>query len=155
MKKLFKVLALATALLPLSISTACASNQGGQEKTQEAKVVKKITAKEFREKVWDYREASGGFKFVGTRPVILDFYADWCPPCRKLSPKLEELAKKYDGQVDVYKIDVDSETELARVFGVKSIPMLLFIPVEGEPAQTLGDLPKTSLEEGIQRILKK
>lgn len=155
MKNLFKVLVLTTALLPLGISTACANNSNAQQQTEEVKAVKTITAKEFRQKVWDYREASGGFKFVGTRPVILDFYADWCPPCRKLSPKLEELAKKYNGQVDVYKINVDNEGELARVFGVKSIPMLLFIPIEGEPTQTLGDLPKSALEEGVQKILKK
>lgn len=155
MKNLLKVLALATALMPLSVTPACAGDPSGQEKTEDAKAVKSITAKEFRNKVWDYRTDSNGFKFIGTRPVILDFYADWCPPCRKLSPKLEEIAQKYNGQVDVYKINVDNEAELARIFGVKSIPMLLFIPVEGEPTQTLGDLPKTALEEGVQKILKK
>ena len=94
------------------------------------------------------------FVFKGSRPAILDFYADWCGPCRSLSPKLEAAAKKYAGKVDVYKINVDNEAELANIFGVRSIPMVLFIPMQGTPVQTVGDLTAEQIEETIAQIYK-
>ena len=98
------------------------------------------------------REEPSKFVFKGSRPAILDFYADWCGPCRKLSPKLEAIAKKYAGKIDVYKIDIDKEAGLADIFGVKSIPMCLFIPMQGTPIQTVGDLTPDQIEETIKQI---
>ena len=94
------------------------------------------------------------FVFKGSRPAIIDFYADWCGPCRSLAPKLEAAAKKYAGKVDVYKVNVDNEAELAQIFGVRSIPMVLFIPMKGTPIQTVGDLTADQIEETIAQIYK-
>ena len=114
--------------------------------------IKHIDAAYLRKYIWDYKEEPSKFVFKGSRPAILDFYADWCGPCRKLSPKLEASAKKYAGKIDVYKIDVDKEADLANIFGVKSIPMCLFIPMQGTPIQTVGDLTPDQIEETIKQI---
>lgn len=175
MKKLSQ-LALAMCLLatPLSACTSTSQAQGNSTSDSEAKtsmaeatptqemstpvdkkeVIKHIDAAFMRQNIFDYKENPNKFTFKGKRPAILDFYADWCPPCRRLSPKLAKLAEKYADKVDVYKVDVDNEAELARVFGVKSIPMLLFIPMEGTPIQTLGDLSEEELEQSIAKILQ-
>lgn len=115
-------------------------------------LVRNIDAAFMRQNIFDYKENPTKFVFKGKRPAILDFYADWCPPCRALSPKLTDLAKKYKGEIDIYKINVDNEGELAKFFGVKSIPMLLFIPMEGTPIQTLGNLSVEELEQTIAKI---
>ena len=104
--------------------------------------IKHIDAAYLRKYIWDYKEEPSKFVFKGSRPAILDFYADWCGPCRKLSPKLEAIAKKY----------VDKEADLANIFGVKSIPMCLFIPMQGTPIQTVGDLTPDQIEETIKQI---
>ncbi len=118
------------------------------------KLIKHITAKYMRDHIYDYKENPTKFVFKGERPAVLDFYADWCGPCRQLSPKIAKLAEKYKGQVDFYKVNVDDEGELARIFGVRSIPMLLFIPVEGTPMQTVGGLSMEQLEESLAKIIK-
>ena len=114
--------------------------------------IKHIDAAYMRKFIWDYKEEPTKFVFKGSRPAIVDFYADWCGPCRRLGPKLEAVAKKYAGKIDVYKINVDKEPELANIFGVQSIPMCLFIPVKGTPVQTLGDLAPDQIEESISQI---
>lgn len=119
---------------------------------KETPLVRNIDAAFMRQNIFDYKENPTKFVFKGKRPAILDFYADWCPPCRALSPKLTDLAKKYKGEIDIYKINVDNEGELAKFFGVKSIPMLLFIPMEGTPIQTLGNLSVEELEQTIAKI---
>lgn len=122
---------------------------------QTDKPVKNIDAKFMREHIFDYKANPTKFVFKGKRPAILDFYADWCGPCRQLSPRLEALAKKYAGKIDVYKINVDNETELSRVFGVQSIPMLLFIKPDGStPSVSQGALSTEQLETEIQALLK-
>lgn len=122
---------------------------------QTDKPVKNIDAKFMREHIFDYKANPTKFVFKGKRPAILDFYADWCGPCRQLSPRLEALAKKYAGKIDVYKINVDNETELSRVFGVQSIPMLLFIKPDGStPSVSQGALSTEQLEAEIQALLK-
>lgn len=149
---------LALASLSLGISSACSSNtakaetQQGQEASPSP--IKTIDAKYMREHIFDYRENPTKFVFKGKKPAVLDFYADWCGPCRQLSPRLEEIAKKYQGQVDVYKINIDNEEELARVFGVRSIPMLLFIPMNETPIQHSGALSKEQLDKAFQQIIK-
>lgn len=97
-----------------------------------------ITKADFLEKVMNYEENPEVWKFEGNKPCIVDFYADWCAPCRITSPILEELAAEYAGQINIYKVDTDQERELAAVFGIQSIPSFLFCPVEGKPMMTAG-----------------
>jgi thioredoxin len=107
----------------------------------------------FKKKVFDW-EGSQEWKFEGGLPAIVDFYAEWCGPCKMLAPLLEELSGKYEGKMDVFKVDIDKEPELASLFGVQSVPSLLFIPREGIPSMALGALPKHQLEKAIGEVLK-
>ncbi len=111
-----------------------------------------LTAAEFKQKVFNY-ETQKEWKFTGNVPVIIDFYADWCGPCKMVAPVLEELSKEYDGKVQIYKVDTESEQELAQVFGIRSIPSILFIPMEGKPQMSMGALPKESFVKAINEIL--
>ncbi len=111
-----------------------------------------LTAAEFKQKVFNY-ETQKEWKFTGDKPVIIDFYADWCGPCKMVAPVLEELSKEYDGKVQIYKVDTEAEQELAAVFGIRSIPSILFIPMEGKPQMSMGALPKESFIQAINEIL--
>lgn len=116
---------------------------------------KHIDAAYMRTHIFDYKANPNKFVFKGSRPAILDFYADWCGPCRKIAPYLEAIAKKYEGKLDVYKINVDNEEELAQVFGVRSIPMLLFIDTDGStPSVVQGALSQEALEKEAERLVK-
>lgn len=146
---------LGTSLTACAGESARAEDQKDKETatTKAASPIQTINAKYMREHIFDYNANPTKFVFKGNRPAVLDFYADWCGPCRQLSPRLEQIAKKYEGQIDVYKINVDNEEELARVFGVRSIPMLLFIPMEGTPIQSMGALSLADLEKAVGQIL--
>ena len=133
-------------------STETAAPEAADDDKAAEGAIKHIDAAYLRKFIWDYKEEPTKFVFKGSRPAIVDFYADWCGPCRRLGPKLEAVAKKYAGKIDVYKINVDKEPELANIFGVQSIPMCLFIPVKGTPVQTLGDLAPDQIEESISQI---
>lgn len=111
-----------------------------------------LTKQTFMEKVFDF-ESNQDWKFEGKLPCIIDFYADWCAPCRMVAPILEDLAREYDGKIDVYKIDTEKEQELASMFGIRSIPSLLFVPVDGKPQMATGALPKEAFKEAIQSVL--
>ena len=113
---------------------------------------KKLNKKGFIEKVFDY-EKGDSWKFIGKHPAIIDFYADWCGPCKTIAPVLEELAEEYKGRLDVYKIDTEEETELSSIFGIQSIPTLLFIPLEGPPMLQRGAIPKKAFKEVIEQRL--
>lgn len=113
-----------------------------------------LTTQEFKEKVFNY-EASQEWKYAGTLPAIVDFYADWCGPCKMVAPVLEELAGEYSGKIVIYKVDTENEQELASVFGIQSIPTILFIPTEGQPQAAMGALPKHTFEKVINDILLK
>ena len=106
----------------------------------------------FKEKVFNY-ETSKTWKFEGNLPVIIDFYATWCGPCKVLSPLVEEVAKKYEGKILVYKVDTDKEPRLAQSMGIQSLPTLFFIPVKGQPRTTVGSIPRETLEKAISEIL--
>ena len=112
-----------------------------------------LNVTEFKKKIFDF-EASKDWKFAGELPTIVDFYADWCGPCQRLSPVLEEIAKEYEGRVNVYKVDTEATPELAALFRVRGIPALLFIPKEGTPKMSSGFLPKEALKAAIQDNLK-
>lgn len=115
-------------------------------------MVKHLTTQEFKEKVFNY-EQNSEWKFEGDKPCIIDFYADWCAPCRMVAPILEQLAKEYDGKIDIYKVDTEAEQELAMVFGIRSIPSLLFVPKDGQPQMAMGALPKETFVKAIEEVL--
>src|SRR5664280_741616 len=102
-----------------------------------------LTKETFQNKVFDF-EKNKEWKFEGGRPCIIDFYADWCGPCKMVAPILEELATEFEGKMDVYKVNTEEEQELAGAFGIRSIPSFLFVPVEGQPQMAMGCLLYTS-----------
>ncbi len=113
-----------------------------------------ITKADFLKKIYDFEKNPDEWKYLGSQPAIVDFYADWCGPCRQLSPVLDELAKEYSGKLTIYKVNVDNERGLATFFGIRSIPTLLFIPMKGKPQRSLGALSKTELKGIIKDVLK-
>ncbi|TAJ11559.1 thioredoxin [Marinilabiliaceae bacterium JC017] len=116
-------------------------------------MVEHLTNETFKEKVFNY-ENSKEWKYEGEVPCMIDFYADWCGPCKMVAPILEELAEEYDGKIKIYKVDTEVERELASVFGIQSIPSLLFVPQEGQPQMAAGALPKDTFEKAIRDVLK-
>ena len=111
-----------------------------------------LTKETFLEKVFDYTN-NKEWEFKGNLPCIIDFWADWCQPCKMVAPVLEELSEEYAGKINVYKINTEEQQELAGVFGIRSIPSLLFCPVNNKPQMSVGALPKESLKEAIQNVL--
>ena len=116
-------------------------------------MVEFLTNSTFKEKVFNY-EAGKEWKFEGDVPCLIDFYADWCGPCKMVAPILEELDKEYKGKINVFKVDTEAEQELASIFGIQSIPSLLFVPKEGQPQMAQGALPKDTFEKAIKEVLK-
>lgn len=114
-----------------------------------------MTKAEFLEKVYNFEKNPDEWKYEGDKPAIVDFYATWCGPCKMVAPILDELAKEYDGQIVIYKVDTDKETELARAFGIRSIPSILFIPMNGKPEMAQGALPKEAFKKAIDELLLK
>lgn len=112
-----------------------------------------LTTETFKEKVFNY-DINKEWKFEGDKPCLIDFYADWCGPCRMVAPILEDLAKEYEGKLNIYKVDTDKEQELAMVFGIQSIPSLLFVPKDGQPQMAMGALPKETFKKAIKDVLK-
>ena len=112
-----------------------------------------LTKETFKQKVFDF-ENKKEWEYSGNVPCIIDFYADWCGPCKMVSPVLEQLAKEYDGKVNIYKINTEQEQELAGVFGISSIPSILFVPVNEQPQMATGALPKQAFVNAIRDILK-
>lgn len=113
-----------------------------------------LTTEDFKKKVFDY-ENNKEWKYTGELPAIIDFYADWCGPCKMVAPILEELAKEYDGKLVIYKVDTEVEQELSGAFGIQSIPSILFIPVDQQPMMQKGALPKHVLKQVIEEHLVK
>ncbi len=136
---------LLVAILMLAMGTTAFA----QETKEESKVIH-LTYKEFLKKVWNFENNPNTFIYKGSVPAIVDFYADWCGPCRRVAPIMEKMAEEYDGRLLVYKINVDQEKELAAAFQVRSIPMVLFIPLEGQPMMQVGAMP----EEGYRQIVE-
>ena len=114
-----------------------------------------ITKAEFLAKVMNYEKNSQEWIYLGDKPCLIDFYASWCGPCKRLAPVLDELAQEYAGEIYIYKVNTEQERELAAVFGVRSIPMLLFCPMGENPQIAQGALPKEQLKEAIDKVLLK
>jgi thioredoxin 1 len=111
-----------------------------------------LTRETFISKVFNY-ETNKEWKYEGNIPCIIDFYADWCGPCNIVAPILEDLSEEYEGKLDIYKVDTEKETELASLFGIRSIPSLLFVPKDGQPQMAMGALPKDSFVKAFKDIL--
>ncbi len=111
-----------------------------------------LTKEKFLEKVFNF-EKNKDWKFEGEIPCIIDFYADWCQPCKMVAPILEELSDEYKGKVNIYKVNTEQEQELAGAFGIRSIPSMLFVPQEGQPQMAAGALPKDALEKAMGDVL--
>lgn len=114
-------------------------------------MIEHLTAETFKQKVFNY-ETNTEWKFEGDKPAVIDFYADWCAPCKMVAPILEELAKEYDGKINIYKVDTEAEQELAAVFGIRSIPSLLFIPLNDQPQMAMGALPKDTFKRAFKDV---
>jgi len=112
----------------------------------------KLTAELFKKEIFDYSK-SKDWKFIGTKPGIIDFYADWCGPCKMVAPILETLSQEYEGKVNIYKVDTEVERELSAMFGIRSIPSILFIPMKKQPMMQAGALPKNVLVDIIEKEL--
>jgi len=113
-----------------------------------------LTKDTFLTKVFDY-EKNKDWNYAGELPCLIDFYADWCGPCKMVAPILEELAVEYAGKINIYKVDTEEQQELAGVFGIRSIPSLLFCPKDGSPQMAMGALPKDTFKKAIDDILLK
>jgi len=111
-----------------------------------------LTKDTFKEKVFDF-EKNKDWKFEGDKPCLIDFYADWCQPCKMVAPILEELQTEYNGKLNIYKVDTEAQQELAAMFGIRSIPSLLFVPMDGQPQMAQGALPKDTFKKAIKDVL--
>lgn len=118
-----------------------------------AQSVVELDKQQFLEKVWNYETNPNAWVYNGSLPCVIDFNAKWCGPCRKMEPILKDLARKYDGKIIIYKVDVDKEKELASLFGISSIPAFLFCPTNGEPRGTMGAYPADEFEKIIRTVL--
>ena len=157
MRKLFG----ATLVLALIAFTACAGKT--KENNQDVTTTKEekkmgtihLTKAEFLTKVANYEANPTEWKYLGDKPCIIDFYASWCGPCKTIAPILEDLAKEFDGQIYIYKIDTEKEQELAAAFGIRSIPTILFCPVGENPQMAQGAMPKDAFKQAIEEVLLK
>ena len=114
-----------------------------------------LTKAEFLKKVANYETNPNEWKYLGDKPAIVDFYASWCGPCKTIAPILEELAAEYGDKIYIYKVDTEEEEELAAAFGIRSIPTLLFIPMNGKPQMAQGAMPKSAFKDAINEVLLK
>ena len=157
MRKLFG----ATLVLALIAFTACAGKT--KENNQDVTTTKEekkmgtihLTKAEFLTKVANYEANPTEWKYLGDKPCIIDFYASWCGPCKTIAPILEDLAKEYDGQIYIYKIDTEKEQELTAAFGIRSIPTILFCAVGENPQMAQGAMPKAAFKQAIEEVLLK
>jgi thioredoxin len=114
-------------------------------------MIEHLTKDTFKEKVFNF-EQNKEWKFEGSLPCVIDFYADWCGPCKMVAPVLEELSKEYEGKLNIYKVDTEDQRELSAMFGIQSIPSILFVPKDGQPQMRQGDLPKDSFKQAIKEV---
>lgn len=158
-------LLLISAAILFSI-TACGNNKKSEANAETNKEINSqnnkkmattinLTRADFLTKVANFEKNPEKWEYLGDKPAIIDFYASWCGPCKMIAPVLEELAKEYDGQIYIYKVDTEAEQQLAAEFGIRSIPTLLFVPMDEAPQMAQGALPKDALKKAIDEVLLK
>lgn len=152
-----------TILFPFVALLLISCNNKAETKNQIEETIKKenkmttihLTKAEFLSKVANFETNPTEWKYLGDKPALIDFYADWCGPCKAIAPVLEELAAEYGDRIYIYKINTETELELAALFGIRSIPSLLFVPMNAQPQMAAGALPKQQLKEAIDNLLLK
>ncbi|MDX9782140.1 MAG: thioredoxin [Bacteroidales bacterium] len=160
----FKNISILLLIFTLALP-ACGSGKGSGEglsnvesagSSSKAKVKTiKLTKAEFLKRVVNYEDNPNEWKYLGDKPAIVDFYADWCGPCKTLAPILEQLAAEYEGEIYIYKVDTEAERELASAFAIRSIPTMVFIPMGEDPQVAQGALPRNVIKEAIEKTLLK
>lgn len=167
MKKVFLIFSVAIAVSLVSCNQNTAENAETETTTEKkAEASHKVstpgdikpiylTTAEFKEKVWDYEANPEEWTYKGELPCVVDFYADWCKPCKMVAPIMDDLADYYDGKVIIYKVNTDDQRELSAVFQVRSIPSILFAPMEGKPAMQPGAMSKEQYIEIINDFVLK
>lgn len=160
MRKLKNAWIVPAVWLLLGCSMSAKPGAGGEEAAPVAAQVTAtegevipLTEAEFLDKVFDYKKNPDKWVYKGAKPCIVDFYADWCGPCKQVAPILKELAGTYKGQLVIYKVDVDKQKGLAAAFGIQSIPSILFIPREGQPQLAQGAMPREEFVKAIEAVL--
>jgi len=155
MKNLRTIAICVLSMVVVSCNGQQKQNTKETEVTTKEKTMKtiKLNKADFLAKVVNYETTPNEWKYLGDKPAIIDFYADWCGPCRSVAPVLEELAEEYSDKIYIYKVDTDKEQELAGLFGIRSIPSILFIPMTGQPQMAQGALPKSELKKAIDEFL--
>ena len=152
-----KKLSIFVFVLFIMVFTSCNSVDGNKAETNSSEikvgVVNQINTELFKTLIYNYQKNPKDWVFEGTQPCIIDFYADWCRPCKMVAPIMEELATQYKGTVTFYKINIDQEKELAQTFNIQSIPALLYIPVKGQPQMSVGLSSKEGYIQQIQSLL--
>ena len=140
----------------MQVTNSCQGQQSSlkQEGQKSAtSLIEHLTIASFKQKVFDY-EKNKAWKFAGDKPCIIDFYANWCGPCRILAPTIEQIAKEYHGKIYVYKVNVDEQPELANTFGISGIPAILFCPKTDKPQMSTGVISKADFDKTIKEVLK-
>lgn len=157
-----KILAASLVLLTIAVTSCSSKKAEEKEKKEETKQITEtkmgtihLTKAEFLAKVANFEANPTEWKYLGDKPCIIDFYADWCGPCKAIAPVLEDLAKQYHGQIYIYKVNTEEEQELAAAFGIRSIPSLLFCPMGEQPQMAQGALPKDTFVKAINELLLK
>jgi len=147
------IIILSVIITSLFFINCKSENKGSSDAKKESTgAVKQLTDEGFKKLVYNY-ETSKDWKFEGKMPVIIDFYADWCAPCRQLSPLVEKIAEEYSGKIVVYKVDTDKEKMLAQSLGITALPTLLFIPADGTPRASMGVISRENMLKAINDIL--
>lgn len=153
MKKVLAIVALAMmGIIAYAINDGAKVNQQSSTPSGEVIVMNKAL---FIKDVFDFEKSSSDWKYKGTLPAIIDLYADWCGPCRQTAPIMKELAKEYAGKIVIYKVNVDKEKELSALFNATSIPLFVFIPMNGEPQLFRGAADKATYKKAIDEFLLK
>ena len=158
MKKLKNLLLVAVLLLSVSCTMSAKSDKKETSETATETAAAKgevitLSKAGFLAKIYNYEKNPDTWVFEGDKPCIIDFYADWCPPCKQVAPILEELAKTYKDEIVIYKVNTDKEKELATIIGIQALPTFLFIPKNDEPRISMGALPKEEFVKQIESVL--